>query len=103
MSINMEIFSVIGITSTICVAGFVLILITNCVKEIVYKIKRNYQYKHRFDKPPKADCYCIDCLYRNPNKVCSYYGYADDTSFCWRAEPSKKMMEEKNEYDRNDM
>lgn len=97
MSTKMEIFSLIGIIATMCVTGFLLLLITDYIKEIVYKIKRNYQYKHRFDKPPKAECYCIDCLHHNSNKVCDYYGYADNNSFCWRATPSKKMREEKND------
>lgn len=58
---------------------------------IIEQHQDRYRYKHRFDKPPIAKCYCIDCKYYNyittlcskkPNNIYSY-----DNWFCKDAEP----------------
>ena len=49
-----------GITTTISV-GFVIIVLVDCVKELSQKLTLKHKQKHRFDKPPTAKCYCIDC------------------------------------------
>ncbi len=45
--------------------------------------------KHRFDKPPIAKCYCIDCNHHdNDNGLCSSFGeFIADNCFCWKADP----------------
>lgn len=63
------------------------------------KNDKRYEYKiaHRFDNPPLAKCYCIDCkyCYGEPTKsgfgvYCSLFGgrlIIQDNSFCYRAQP----------------
>ena len=54
----------------------------------IWKKKREYQYKHRFDKPPKAKCYCIDCARRDEEGRCYELNrWVSDDNFCWDAEP----------------
>ena len=55
--------------------------------------KREYQYKHRFDKPPTAECYCFDCEEREENGRCLRFNYwMIDTGFCSFAEPRKSEV-----------
>ena len=61
--------------------------------ELVFRIRRNYEIKHRFDKPPTAKCYCIDCVrHNNETQQCyKFSGWRTAGSwFCWDAEPRKK-------------
>lgn len=64
----MEMFGIIGMSFTIVICVVLLCLAIFAIKDVMYHLKRRYQYKHRFDKPPKAECYCIDCLYHNSNR-----------------------------------
>ena len=62
-------------------------------KEWVIRLKWAYKVKHRFDKPPTAKCYCIDCVrHNNENQKCyKFDGWRTaDSWFCWDAEPRKK-------------
>ena len=62
------------------------------INELIYR----YQYKHRFDKPPIAKCYCRDCKYYDiaTNKCYGFDGYNSklmaDSWFCCFAEPREK-------------
>lgn len=66
------------------------------IKESIEDLRYVYRYKHRFDKPPTAKCYCIDCKnYNIETQRC--YGFHEDSirlvadnMFCYRAEPRKK-------------
>lgn len=72
--------------------------------EWIDDLKYKYRIKHRFDKPPTAKCYCIDCKYHN-NKTNRCYRFGETTKeyrctadnwFCWEAEPcNKEELEEK--------
>lgn len=67
-----------------------------------YRETKMYEYKiaHRFDGPPLAKCYCIDCrhCYGEPTSsgcgvYCSLFRRGmviQDNSFCYRADPKKK-------------
>lgn len=70
------------------------------IKECVDEIKWRHKYKHRFDKPPKAKCYCYACenygkngRYHDPtdNRCFAHSGWhvADDW-FCKDATPCKE-------------
>ena len=63
--------------------------ISTAVRERLRKKREEYKYKHRFDKPPTAECYCVDCWYRdNETSRCRRYGrYTMDDSFCEEAMP----------------
>ena len=96
----MFVFSWIGI---LIVAGFVVAMLYcafDALRDVVHGWRWHYKYKHRFDKPPTAACYCKDCVHhgtRIPNSgvtnACCLPGvgrYTPDNGFCYEAEPRKK-------------
>lgn len=84
------VFAFIGFIGTLATIFGLIILLVSYIKDVIRDYKRKYQQKHRFDKPPTAKCYCIDCKYRNEYEECNVLGgsfkVADDW-FCWKAEP----------------
>lgn len=79
----------------LCIIAVAFII--EAIKERVHTAKINYRIKHRFDKPPTADCYCVDCCYYSveTNKCFRFewaniYPYHHDNWFCADAERSKK-------------
>lgn len=88
----MTVFSWVGILT---VAGFV-IMVSSCAFDALRNVVRDwrwtYKYKHRFDKPPTAACYCKDCKWHSvKDNKCSNATWADiytpDNAFCYDAEP----------------
>lgn len=85
-----------------CGAGFIALvggILITCIQkticDLISRKKWEHKYKHRFDKPPTAKCYCIDCTYfgkncraSDPNACMSHTGWrvAEDW-FCWSAYP----------------
>lgn len=61
-------FVLFGILFSFVIVGFILIVMFDFIKQKNDELKNYHRIKHRFDKPPLADCYCIDCKY--------YLGYA---------------------------
>lgn len=69
---------------------------------VAYRNNKRYEYilAHRFDAPPLAKCYCIDCVYcygeptqSGTGVYCSLFKNGiviQDNSFCYRAEPKEK-------------
>ena len=71
---------------------FMALLIASIAEAIATAIRRKrkeYEYKHRFDKSPTAECYCVDCWYRDSeNSKCRRYQlYVADDWFCKDAMP----------------
>ena len=63
------------------------------IKEYIIRLKWEYKYKHRFDKPPTAACYCKDCKRHNDeNQECyKFKGWRTaDSWFCWDAVPKER-------------
>ena len=88
-----EILALIGAIVLISVIGCMLAFAWMYLLEFIDKVKFKYRYKHRFDKPPTAKCYCIDCEYHdNKDGLCSNlnYLYTADSWFCRNADPRKK-------------
>ena len=93
-----EILAIIGAIFSVAVIGCMLAFAWMCLEEFIDKVKHEYRYKHRFDKPPTAKCYCIDCKYHdNETGRCSGLGefisgykYTGDNWFCCDADPRKK-------------
>lgn len=68
----------------------------------IYRDNKKYEYvlAHRFDDPPLAKCYCIDCEYcygkagkSGDGVYCSLFKNGiviRDNSFCYRAQPKRK-------------
>ena len=76
-------------------------LLWEMVSEKIRELKWQHKYKHRFDKPPTAKCYCKDCKYLR--RVDTHYnrcgrGHIEkwaiaENDFCWQAEPLKRDPE----------
>lgn len=94
-----EVFGWIGILTA---AGFVALMAYSAfdaLRGVVYDWRWNYKYKHRFDKPPTAKCYCKDCIYHGTtykdggNNKCDVSKadiWTPDEGFCFKAEPKKR-------------
>lgn len=82
-------FVFIGILFSLGVLGLILIGIFDFIKQKIDELKNYHRIKHRFDKPPLADCYCIDCKsYNRKNERCYRLNRSTaDNWFCWNAEP----------------
>ena len=93
-----EILALIGAITSLAVIVGMLAFAWMYLEEFIDNAKYKYRYKHRFDKPPTAKCYCIDCGYHdNKNGRCSGLGeftsgykYTEDNWFCYNANPRKK-------------
>ena len=93
-----EILALIGAIASLAVTVGMLVFAWMYLEEFIDEAKHKYRYKHRFDKPPTAKCYCIDCKYHdNKNGRCSGLGefisgykYTEDNWFCYNADPSEK-------------
>lgn len=91
------IFAGIGL-GTVTVFGIVtLLLIADFISNKIHEAIWAYKYKHRFDKPPTAACYCIDCKFhgdaidstRCTNRKDIAFQTADEW-FCKDAEPKER-------------
>ena len=87
-----EILAIIGAVTLAAVMVCVLAFACMYLLEFIDKVKHKYSYKHRFDKPPTAKCYCFDCgCYDNKRGRCNSFGeFIADNCFCWKADPRKK-------------
>ena len=88
-----EFLALIGAVASLAVIGCMLAFAWMYLLGFIDEVKHKYRYKHRFDKPPTAKCYCIDCKYHdNKNGLCSIlnYSYTADSWFCYNADPREK-------------
>lgn len=92
-----NIFTAIGI-ATVTVFGFmILMLVVDFISNEIHEAIWVYKYRHRFDKPPTAACYCVDCkfhgddvdLTRCTNRQDVILQTADEW-FCQAAEPKER-------------
>lgn len=67
-----NLFASIGVLFSFAIFGFILIAIFDFIKEKIDELKNYHRIKHRFDKPPIANCYCIDCKFYNREKERCY-------------------------------
>jgi len=87
-----SIFAGIGVVTS---AGVLMLIgwwACDWIKEKIADARWAHKYKHRFDKPPLAQCYCRDCCNYNPKTGrCLYYTslYVRDNMFCAKATPYK--------------
>lgn len=92
------IFTVIGFAT---IAGLVVLFAYfafDTLMDVVRLWRWRRKYKHRFDKPPTAACYCKDCKWHSEkDNRCSNVTWADrhtpDNGFCYEAEPRKKDID----------
>lgn len=75
--------------------GIVLCLVLAFIGFLKIKIedrKADYARKHRFDKPPTAACYCVDCRFHSTESLICHQLQemrTADNWFCCHAEPRK--------------
>ena len=94
---------IFGIASIVTIILAIFIFLYDFAKDVIRDLKWLYKRKHRFDKPPTAQCYCNDCKYYKPyssNRGQCGRGHIEtwsvsDNSFCWQAEPLKSDPEDK--------
>lgn len=93
-----EFFELLGMASACLILFGIIAVLYVFIKEAIHTLKWRYKYKHRFDKPPTAKCYCVDCEYHN-NETNQCYRFGETTKeyrctadnwFCWEAEPVEK-------------
>ena len=90
-----EILAIIGAAALISIVAVVIVIAKYEIEKLIKNKKREYQVNHRFDKPPKAKCYCVDCVHYdtidNRTGLCSLSNgkaFTDD-HFCAMAEPTR--------------
>lgn len=81
-----------GIAAITIAVAFGIIAVKEEISDAIRKRKHIYEIKHRFDKPPTAKCYCIDCKRHSEDGEChKFNGWRTaDTWFCWDAEPNER-------------
>lgn len=93
-----DVLALIGVFTIMAILALFIMIATDSIKTLIKNKKRDYQIKHRFDKPPTAKCYCVDCVYYEPYEAegstmgkCCYNSNRsfNDNHFCAMAEPAK--------------
>ena len=92
-----NIFTVIGVATVVVFGFMILAVILDFISCEIQETIWIHKYKHRFDKPPTAACYCIDCkfhgddvdLTRCTNRKDVILQTADEW-FCQAAEPKER-------------
>lgn len=88
-----SVFYVIGFVTVLLICAALLVMLIAVAKDWFDRKIFKYRYKHRFDKPPTAKCYCKDCSYHGDNEdpsMCKLPGmtrYTPMDGFCYEAEP----------------
>lgn len=93
MSYGLEILAIIGAGFVIGMPITALLMVIDSIKDEISDKKRRYQIEHRFDKPPTAKCYCIDCTYYEKEYCKCYHfmvNHIHDDYFCSEATPRKE-------------
>ena len=95
-----------GLASVLVMVLMCGVLLCEFVADTLRTLKWRYKYKHRFDKPPTAQCYCKDCRYYTSYDLGGRCGRGHieqwsvaDNYFCWQAEPLKRDPELKKNKD----
>lgn len=99
-------WKVFGMFGIFAVAGIVIIFMYtafDALRDVVRQWRWQHRYKHRFDKPPTAACYCKDCKYhgtkyKDGSNACGLPGvdrYTPDDAFCYEAEPMTRKEAER--------
>lgn len=93
-----EVLMIMGVIALFVLVLLVMMNVIYSLKTLIEKLTLKYRQKHRFDKPPTAKCYCIDCVHHN-NETGRCWRlknwHTDDDWFCWDAEPRKTEEKKK--------
>lgn len=86
-----EAMAIVGGITTLIVVIFLSLMAFLWIGDFIERQKYAYKVKHRFDKPPKAKCYCIDCAFRDEKTYCKVHkSYTADNYFCRTGIPRRK-------------
>ena len=87
--VGLRVFAIVGVTFTALILGIIIQAFCEWIGDIREQKAWEYKYKHRFDKPPTAKCYCIDCeMYggkEHDDKCFKFDWYVASDWFCWDA------------------
>lgn len=91
------IFTCIGLATVTVFGVLICWLVVDFISNEIDEARWVYKYKHRFDKPPLAACYCVDCKFhgdaidstRCTNRKDVILQTADEW-FCQAAEPKER-------------
>lgn len=92
------IFTALGFLTFAGLVVLIAYFAFDALRDVVRLRRWRRKYKHRFDKPPTAACYCKDCVYHVEKSSdgmgpCGWPGvsrWTPDNGFCYEAEPRKK-------------
>lgn len=90
---NRLIFTLAMIGAIVVLTILIVIIaeLTEKLKYYISKKKLQYKIKHRFDKPPTAKCYRIDCTFWAKEQgecgLTAIYKYTNNNEFCSWGEP----------------
>lgn len=85
-----QILCLFGAVTCIGITVMGVVFIFHNIKDLVEELHWRRKFKHRFDDPPTAKCYCRDCNYHMKSGECTLPGitrYTPDNGFCYEAEP----------------
>ena len=68
-----EFFCYFGIATLALIGILIIWLLVVALIDLLHELKWKYTYKHRFDKPPTAKCYCKDCMWHGTANQCENY------------------------------
>lgn len=95
----MTMINILALIGTITVTGLgiiALFFVADFILDRIHEAVWVYKYKHRFDKPPTAACYCIDCKFHGDTidrTRCTRHEdiifYTADEWFCKLAKPKE--------------
>ena len=90
-------FAIVGVSVVATIVGVLLLNFKDWVIDCIKERKWKKEYEHRFDKPPTAKCYCVDCwFYSKDNCKCDKFDkYVEDNWFCNSAQPLSYKDKEK--------
>ena len=82
----------LGICAFILACGVAFTVTCESIHMWIHRAKVKYAIKHRFDKPPKAKCYCVDCKRHGEDGRCYKFErwITADNWFCWDADPKER-------------
>lgn len=95
------ILTIVGGATILGIIIMIGVMLWELATDTLRTLKWQYKYKHRFDKPPTAQCYCKDCkyyIYYNDGYARCGRGHIEkwniaDNYFCWQAEALKRDPE----------
>lgn len=89
----MYVMALVGIVTLLVIMIFFSFIALEYLGEFIAEKSYEWKRKRRFNKPPKAKCYCVDCAFYDERTYCSVHKfYAVDNYFCKTAIPRRSEV-----------